>query len=182
MVDAAEILGQDVAKLSRRPENMKFGELRDWLAVDAGVVWPANDSGLMDVIQLVRNRIIHQGGIADKGVVSRWSSLSPLAKGRWTRVSGRSFRPKEGDRMELAAPEVRVSLAITTSLAKATNAELLRLVPRESWAKLLVNDWKIESGRSRINLNDVGSIRGFGKQLYGPLAFTEQELKDAIIG
>lgn len=181
-VEAARILEMDGVKLDRlSPDRLLFGKLRKKLQEKAGITWPPNDDSLMGVIQRVRNRIIHHGGEADQDLCDSWQSCSQSAKRRWKDVARRSFAPRAGEALQLGNPEVRVTLAVTTFLAKATNSELARLVSPETWATLAVSDWKAEGPRmSGDEQRDLRKLVGFSRLYYKSLALPEGTLERAL--
>jgi hypothetical protein len=181
LVEAANILRSDGAKFGAQPPHkLPLGDLRKKLK-EAGVVWPTREDTLMNVIQHVRNRIIHQGGVANQDLVDAWQSCPSPAQRRWRKVTRRPFAPREGQTLLLGNPEVRVALAVTRAVAIVTNQELARLVSTETWASLIVRDWQTERPkRSGDHRRDLRKLIAFSRQYYKPLDLSEELLEQAL--
>ena len=182
VVESAKILKKD-GKLGRgNLEEQSFGKLLGRLRNEAGVVWSADEEALLRLVCLVRNRIIHYGGIVGNALVSHWRLAPASAKNRWRRAAGRGFTLVAGEQLLLGTPEVQATLAVTHAIARATNRELVRLVSSGSWSRMVVEDWQEEaSGNVQDHAAALRKLVTFNRAYYADLGLSKDDLDEALI-
>jgi len=136
---------------------------------------------VMAFAQKLRNSIAHDGAITRTGILEIWSALTPTQQQIWTEDAGSAPELVQGARIPLGPGEVRATLAVTTVLARAVNDELGRMISRERWVGILVDDWRNEHPEKwRDWERRSRNACGWARHHYGPLAITVAEI-DAVI-
>jgi hypothetical protein len=181
LVSAAGLLELGhIARSRRDPQELMLGKLEAHLR-DHGVSVAGDWLGLLRVVQTVRNRIIHAGGIPGEAAVSKWERLPPKAQALWTKVTGRPMplgAPTE--RLEWGGPEIRGVFLVVRQALRQINESLQSVLPREFWADLVIHELRVESPQARGSRSGAFFLRRAIAAGYGSLGFTSQELRDAV--
>jgi hypothetical protein len=181
LVNAAGLLELGhIGRSGREPHEMMLGKLEAHLR-DYGVSVAGDWRGLLRVLQTVRNRIIHAGGVPGEVAISQWEKLPPKAQGLWIKVTGRPMpfgSPTE--RLDWGGPEIRGVFLVVRQALKEINGSLQEVLPREFWADLFVHELRVESPQARGSRSGAFLLRRASAAGYGRMAFTSQELRDAV--
>ena len=140
-----------------------------------------DDLDLFSLARRMRNRILHANATAGSHLRNAYLGLSAEARKRWERPAGREL-PISGssESLDLKAGELIATLAVTHQIAKRINFSMQAGMPRPTWARLAVDDYRSMS-RQRFGQPDVlKRLRGFSQTHYGPLRLTDDELCEAV--
>jgi hypothetical protein len=181
LITALEMLKSDGQALeAEAPHKLMLGPLREALRV-AGMVMPADQERVMDFAQKLRNSIVHDGATARTGVISVWNDLTPTQQELWAEDAGRSPELVLDERISLGPGEVRATLAVATLLGRAVNDELERLISRDSWIRIVIDDWCVEHpGKWSDWERRSRNAYGWARHNYGSLAITIEEIEPVM--
>ena len=178
VVDALLLLNRESKYSGKDPEKLTGGELHNSLKGATGQDLPSIESELYMYTNETRNRIIHHAATGSTALLRRFIQLTPPARRTWEKMSRRPLAPPgHGMPLELESPELIAVLALTNRLAQAVNRTLQTTLSRPTWALVAVEDFR---DTHRRKWNDPGrrerSLRGYIRQLYGPLSLNEAEI------
>lgn len=160
------------------PSDVPLHEIHEYVAERCGRTLPEDLLQLFRLARRIRNRIIHFAGEAGPRLSGEYRSLSPEAKGRWERITGRPLTIGVRGRLELSEGELVAVLAITRRLAAVVNETLAETISRESWARIVVADYRsLEPQRFGERAKRLRRVRGHARLFYHSLALTEEELR-----
>jgi hypothetical protein len=181
LVTALEMLQADGQGLDvGDPQRLMLGPLRAALGT-AGMAMPEDQDRIMTFAQKLRNSIVHDGAVARAGIVAVWAGLSDGQRAIWTEDAGRTPSLVIGERIFLGPGEIRATLAVTTHLGRSTNDELERLISRESWARIAVEDWIATSPEKWPDWERrARNVHSYARYEYGTLALTVSEIEAVL--
>jgi hypothetical protein len=163
------------------PRDVHLRELHEYVAERCGRPLPGDLLDLFHLARRIRNRIVHFAGHAGSRLPGEYRLLSREARGRWERLAGRPLATDAGGRLQLGEGELVAVLATTRQLAAVVNESLAETISRESWARLVVSDYRsLEPQRFGERAKRLRRLRGHARILYGPLALTDDELERAL--
>jgi hypothetical protein len=148
---------------------------------ECGVELESDLCRLFDVVRLMRNRILHAAGIQGSAVRSTYKQLPKTAHSWWEERTGRAIGFEgSGEMLNLGPPELIGTLALTKELGRQVNEGLIPLIERETWAVLVVEDYRAgHPDKFKLKPQIFRSLKGFANNLYAPLSLSEEELTDA---
>lgn len=169
-----------VDQSGRDPFKLSLDEVHPHLK-GCGISLDSDLCRLFEVIRLVRNRILHAAGIQGSSVRSAYKHLPKSARGWWEVRTNREITfGGSGDMLSLGPPELIGSLALTKELGRQTNEGLIPIIPREAWAVLVIEDYRLcHPNKFKLKPQVFRSLKGFSNNLYAPLALAEEELRTA---
>jgi len=183
LADAVGLLqGLDYDEDPHEPDDTHLHVLHERIEAATGVQLPAREIALFGLIQIVRNRLAHQAGTPGSKLRGQWSQLAPEAKEEWTRIAGRPIPDAmlgAESPLALGIGELNAALAVTHRLAHRVNAGLAATVPAETWAEIIVLDYRELWPRRYGNQTErVRRLRGYAKHFYSSLPITEHDLQE----
>ena len=90
LADAVGLLqGLDYDQDSHEPDGTYLHRLHDRIETATGTPLPVRDIALFELIQIVRNRLAHQGGTPGSKLAGKWRQLAGDAKDEWIRIADR---------------------------------------------------------------------------------------------
>lgn len=140
----------------------------------------SDSAEIFQLLRLMRNDVIHNGGIACDELAVACTDLSPEARVLWTTVTTQDPPAYAvGHVVRLGFSETIAELAVTKRLARAMNLALGRALPRSFWISELRLNF---AGRKNLpplsqpekRLNMAMSI---ARHTYGPLNFERCEIE-----
>ena len=136
---------------------------------------------LFHVLRLMRNCVIHAGGLANRTLADLCSQIAPGSKALWERITGIDFpSPNAGDLVKLHHAEIIATLAIVKRLARDVNLLLVRSYPRSLWAEMVARDALQQSSGNLGNPSQaMRNIKGLARHHYAALNLEEPELRIA---
>ena len=145
------------------------------------------DTDLLAIFHLarrIRNRIIHFGGDAGANLVRDYRAMPAGSRASWENLAKRSLPAAiYNGRMQLAEPELVAVLATGRHLAHEVNDMIAHRLPREFWARVAVNDYRLAHpqhfGERATRLRRV---KGHADSFYSVLRLTDDELVAAGAG
>jgi hypothetical protein len=184
LADAVGLLhGLDQDQDPHEPDDTYLHVLHKRIETATGTTLPAREIALFELIQLVRNRLAHQAGTPGSKLRSKWSQLDADAKQEWIRVAGRPILDAvlDADKpIDLQTGELNAVLAITHRLAHRVNAALAASVATDTWAEIVVQDYRELWPRRYGNQAErPRRLRGYAQHSYSPLHLTEHDLIEA---
>lgn len=184
LADAVGLLhGLDQDQDPHEPDDTYLHALHERIESATGTTLPAREIALFELIQLVRNRLAHQAGTPGSKLRTKWSQLSTDAKEEWIRIAGRPILDAVIDThtpIDLQTGELHAVLAVTHRLAHRVNAALAASVATETWAEIVVRDYRELWPRRYGNETErPRRLRGYAQHSYSPLHLTEHDLTEA---
>lgn len=175
--------GDDVdhpGELDGRP--VELSDLHNRFTEAAGANLPADLLGLFDLLRSVRNRITHYAGVRGSYLNHKWRTLPPATRDGWRNVAGRDFPTgPTAEELPLALGELIGSLMVVTRLGREMNSAVAVSIPRDRWARIAAKDFRTTNptrfGQKAIRLR---RFRGFSREHYGALGFSDDELSAAL--
>lgn len=135
----------------------------------------------LNLLRLMRNCLIHRGGIASSELLKESSTISQQAESGWVKVTASSPRNiKPGDTVAFGYGEMILALAITKNLDREVNAILQTALPRHQWADLLIEDLQSERPGLRSDPEGLRRARSLGRRRYQALKLSEKEISTAL--
>lgn len=178
----AHLQGAGVDTSGTNPSTIRLKDIHGHISGHGRIAFSGPLLELFNLARMVRNRIIHHGATTGHEVKPAWRHLSRRAKDSWVRLADRE--PPFGnpsDRLVLQAGELFAVLAITKNLADAANVGLQKELPREYWARIVVDDYStIAPERFAQRATRLRRVVGHARRLYVPLGLTQEELAVAI--
>ena len=175
--------GLDQDQEPHEPDDTYLHTLHQRIETATGTTLPAREIALFGLIQLVRNRLAHQAGTPGSKLRSKWAQLNTDAKDEWVRVAGRPILDAllAADKpIDLQTGELNAVLAITHRLAHRVNAALAASVATDTWAEIVVQDYRELWPRRYGNETErPRRLRGYAQHSYSPLHLTEHDLIEA---
>lgn len=163
------------------PRDVPLHEIHEYVAERCGRALPADLLELFRLARRIRNRIIHFAGDAGSRLPGEYRSISPEARRRWETITGRPLEIGAGGKLQLSEGELIAVLAITRHLAAVVNEILTETISRESWARLVIEDYRsLEPQRFGEQPKRLRRVCGHARLFYGPVALTEPELIAAL--
>jgi hypothetical protein len=163
------------------PNDIHLSELHEYIGERCGQPLPAELLDPFHLIRRIRNRITHFAGEAGSRLPGEYKALRRDSKAKWETITGRPLSIGPTGRLELAEGELVATLAITRALARVVNESLAQTISRESWAKIVVADYRsLEPQRFGERPKQLRRVRGHARLFYGSLRLTEDELADAL--
>lgn len=142
-----------------------------------GRSYPLDLMSYITVLRLMRNAVIHTGGMVTPVLakeVARWDSSQEAG---WMRLAKRSPRILQvGDRIDFGQGEMILALAVTKRLDRETNLGLQAALSRECWATMVVEDLLADDPSVLKKPDARRKVQGFARHNYRPLKLTEAEL------
>lgn len=137
----------------------------------------------INTLRLMRNDVIHNGGVVRQGLVDHLATWTPNLTSGWTGLAHRDPTPlRPGDPIQFGHGEMVTVLAITKRLDRETNVMLQAALPRSTWATMVVDE--VVHQNSHIVRTDTGKAlriaEGIARHHYPRLALTKSELKSEI--
>jgi len=148
-------------------------------------LWPSSlppeDLRLFHFSRYLRNRIIHFGGAAGSNLRTEYAGLGTLLREYWERLADRPLPlVSSKEHLDLESGELIAVLAITKHLADAVNSTVAQQLSRDYWALVVARDYKqIAPTKFGDPTRRVRRLTGHGRQFYGSLALTPEELEAA---
>lgn len=184
LADAVGLLqGLDYDHDPHEPDGTYLHVLHGRIETATGTPLPAREIALFELIQIVRNRLAHQGGTPGSRLAGKWRQLTADAKEEWIRIADRPILDAVLDPnspLDLGIGELNATLAVTHRLAHRVNTGLVTSVPADKWAEMLVRDYRERwprrygSGSQRLR-----RLRGYARHSYSPIQIADQDLEDA---
>ncbi|MFD3495399.1 hypothetical protein ACFWWB_33315 [Streptomyces sp. NPDC058690] len=132
-------------------------------------------------LRLLRNSIIHAGGLPSDDLVTVSTSLSSTSVKNWEELAGGSpsMLVKPGQPVKLHQGELVASLTVTKSLAEQLNEGLQKALPRDIWADLLCEDFAVELSRYKHAQQRDRKLPGYARKNFDVLGLSGDEIKKA---
>ncbi|MFB8763745.1 hypothetical protein [Nocardiopsis alba] len=134
--------------------------------------------GIYEILRKMRNCIIHAGGLANASLEEDLNSLSIETKTLWENVTKEkipSFRT--GEKIQFSYPETIAALAVLKRLSRQMNHILGRVVGKEVWMKIMIEDFLNTSQIHQNRARTVNSVHRFSSFNYAPLKFSKEEIE-----
>ncbi|MFD8799537.1 hypothetical protein [Streptomyces atroolivaceus] len=134
-----------------------------------------------DFLRLLRNSIIHAGGLPSADLLAASANLGATAARNWEVLTGvaPSALVEEGRPISLHQGELVAALAITKSLAEQLNEGLQKALPREAWADLLCEDFRAELSKYTHEDQRDRKLPGYARKNFGVIGLNADEIKKA---
>jgi hypothetical protein len=145
-----------------------------------GFQFNSDDKIRLNTIRLMRNKLIHAGGIVDSGLVNDIQTWPVSVENEWVKITGRSPKQlKINNKLEFGQGEMILTLAVTKTLARQANVMLAKSVDRDLWADRFISD--LANGRRSIltPLEFAKKAPRFRDFHYRALNLTDQEIEAA---
>ncbi|HUF02428.1 MAG TPA: hypothetical protein VMN35_08385 [Gaiellaceae bacterium] len=160
---------------------VRLNEIHEYVAERCSRPLPGDLLELFHISRRIRNRITHYAGAAGSRLPGEYRSLPRGAKSRWEKITERPLTIDARGRLKLSEGELVAVLATTRHLAAAINEMLAATISRESWARVVVADYRsLEPQRFGERAQRLRRLRGHANRCYGPLALTDDELQAAL--
>ncbi|MDR6507726.1 hypothetical protein [Arthrobacter oryzae] len=159
-------------------DGAKASNMHSKFESSTGAKFPPELTELFHLVRVMRNTHIHNGGRADNVLRNRASTISAQAKTTWTQITGHAAPIfSSGDDVRLGLPELIGSLAVTKRLADEANIVLQTALARQTWLKILKEDWLTSVAFKGNPQQRLKSLGGFARMYYAPLNFTKTEIE-----
>lgn len=159
-------------------DGAKASNMHSKFESSTGAKFPLELTELFHLVRAMRNTHIHNGGRADNALRNRASTISGQAKTTWTQITGHAAPMfSSGDEVRLGLPELIGSLAVTKRLADEANIVLQTALARQTWLKILKEDWLASVAFKGNPQQRLKNLRGFARMYYPPLNFTKAEIE-----
>ncbi|MFF1741139.1 hypothetical protein [Streptomyces mirabilis] len=172
---ARRINGQEVRSASPKTMHQKFEAAADYSLSMVSVEQ-------FDFLRLLRNAIIHAGGLPSADLLTVSGTLSTAAVENWEELTG--FPPsalvESGRPVVLNQGELIAALAITKSLAEQLNEGLQKALPRDVWADLACEDFRTELSKYTHEQQRARKLPGYARKNYSAIGLSAEEIKKAI--
>ncbi|TQM25640.1 hypothetical protein [Nocardia bhagyanarayanae] len=147
-----------------------------------GYKYSADLIAYIDTLRLMRNCVIHNGGLLSQPLYDQLKSWTPAQELGWEAVAVRNPRHlRLGERLLLGHGEMLAALAFTKRLDRETNLGLQVALPRSCWAKLVVDEVASQHPSLVKDRNQaLRKARGVARHHYGVLKLTDAELQSEI--
>lgn len=134
-----------------------------------------------DFLRLLRNSIIHAGGLPSSDLLAASINLGVTAVKNWETLTGvaPSALVEEGRPISLHQGELVAALAITKSLAEQLNEGLQKALPREVWADLLCEDFCAELYKYTHEIQRARKLPGYARKNFDVIGLSAEEIKKA---
>ncbi|MDI3424151.1 hypothetical protein [Streptomyces luteolus] len=134
-----------------------------------------------DLLRLLRNSIVHAGGLPSADLLSVSRALSAASAKNWENLTGAapSALVAAGRPVDLNQGELVAALAITKSLAEQLNEGLQNALPREVWADLLCEDFRAELSKYTHEHQRARKLPGYARKHFRVIGLTVDEIKKA---
>ncbi|MFJ8152512.1 hypothetical protein [Streptomyces sp. NPDC094468] len=168
------INSQGVKSASPKTMHQKFEAAADYSLSSVSVEQ-------FDFLRLLRNAIIHAGGLPSADLLTISRTLSTASVENWEQLTGipPSALVEPGRPVILNQSELVAALAITKSLAEQLNEGLQKALPRDIWADLLCDDFRTELSKYTHEHQRTRKLPGYARKNYGAIGFTSEEIKKA---
>ena len=132
-------------------------------------------------LRLLRNAIIHAGGLPSVDLLTLSTSLSSASAKNWEELTGVPpyLLVKPGQPVKLHQGELVAALAITKSLAEQMNEGLQGALPRDVWADLLCEDFAIELSKYKHEQQRARKLPGYARKNFDVIGLSADEIKKA---
>ncbi|MET9870647.1 hypothetical protein ABZZ16_31700 [Streptomyces sp. NPDC006386] len=134
-----------------------------------------------DLLRLLRNAIIHAGGLPSDDLLTVSANLSSASASNWEDLTGiaPSALVSPGRPINLNQGELVAALAITKSLAEQLNEGLQKALPRDVWADLLCEDFRTELSKYTHEHQRARKLPGYARKNFGVIGLSSDEIKKA---
>lgn len=179
--DAAGLLKRDGIAIAINRRSMAAGAMHKTFYTAAGVPQPLKTINLFHVLRAARNAQIHNAGELTSEVTTAISNLTADQQLRWEKLTmGPIGDMVDGDHLKFSIGHLVAAFAVTKEAARHINATLGKVLSRELWAELAVEDYLSTASHPRNSLNWKKGLIGFARFNYlGGIKLTGQELETA---
>lgn len=162
-------------------DGLKTANMHERISTTHGVEFTSTTLELFHLIRVARNSHVHSGGVASQTLHNRRRETSEEATVAWeqiTRTQLPHYTP--GKPVPMGLSELISILAITKKLADEANSIASKLVTREAWSDIVLQDMEDQS-RKPLNTGQAKrKIKGFARTYYSTLGLTSDELEAAV--
>lgn len=132
-------------------------------------------------MRLLRNAIIHAGGLPSADLLTVSRTLSAESAKNWEDLTGitPSVLVSSGRPVNLNQGELVAALAITKSLAEQLNEGLQKALPRDVWADLLCEDFRTELSKYTHEHQRARKLPGYARKNFSVIGLSRDEIKKA---
>jgi hypothetical protein len=168
-----------LARPSKPAHQMMIGQLENHLRKNKVAVGPNLDP-LLQLVKLLRNRIVHSAGIAGEEAISRWESLPYAAKQAWIKVTGQPM-PFNGadEQLPWGGPEIRGTFFVVREGLRQINFSLQKVLSREFWADLAIHEYWVHAFETGTHSHRSSPASYVARHGYRSLHFSAAELAAA---
>lgn len=164
-----------------KPRNVNSEELHAKFADITGISFASEELELFNVLRLMRNARIHNGGRAKKALSEALEVLSTDASSLWRDVTGQEPPMyQEKAEIKIGLSELILILAVTKRLAEAANIGLQGAISRPSWLTILKEHLSDEVRLIGNSNQLLRKCAGFARTYYAPLKFDSAELQTIL--
>lgn len=135
----------------------------------------------LGTLRLMRNCLIHEGGRANQALVNAVSAWTPQTERLWTKVVPSLGGLALGDHIAFGHQQLILALAVTKALSREANVLIQRVVNRELWADVVVEDLLVRGGGVLPPVPErLRKVRGMARFDYSALSLADSELQAAL--
>ena len=137
----------------------------------------------INTLRLMRNDIIHNGGVVRQVLVDHLATWTPALTSGWVGLAHRDPTPLQvGDQIQFGHGEMVAVLAVTKRLDRETNIMLQSALTRSTWAAMVIDE-VVERNPHIVRTDRGKALRlaeGIARYDYPRLALTQSELQSEL--
>jgi len=132
------------------------------------------------LIRLIRNSLIHSGGIPSNNLLQFSQAISSVSISEWEKTASRN--PSQlivaNKPMNLSYGEIFATLSVTQNIAKELNIGLQRTIPKSMWSNILLEDFA-NNHNSSDNLEiRIRKLSKYAHMYYKEIGFSKINFED----
>lgn len=179
--DMLAMLSRESGIQSFNASDVNSNQLHTKLAQITGHSSSPETLEIFDILRLMRNARIHNGGKARMKLSTDLANLSSGSAGLWLKITGEPAPSYQKDsKVKIGLPELILTLAVTKRLAEESNVALQSTISRSTWLEIFRAHF-LDEVRAVGNRNQLlRKCAGFARRHYAPLQFSTQELESTL--
>lgn len=165
----------------RSAADLSLAKQHSKIAAVTGRTFDADRLAQLDTLRVMRNCMIHEGGRASAALVTQVADWTARTEQLWLKVAPSLRGIREGEQVPFGHQQLILTLAVTKFLSRQANVLIQRVVPRDLWADIVVEDVVAQNGGALPLIPErMRKVRGVARFDYSALHLQESELKAAL--
>lgn len=159
--------------------NVKAKFMHEKFATATSTSFPADLLNEFHVMRSMRNAFIHNAGVSEGEILTYYAQMSQTSKIKWqTLAEGRSLANiLQGEKIDLAYPEIKLALLITNELSRIINNVLVQKIPKIVWRDILLEDFLSTVDTKKDFKVLERKLKKFALNYYSPITFSENDYR-----
>lgn len=181
VIEALRFLQDEGRTLVDHGKEVRAWNMHEVLFDTCSYAAPIDRLQAFHVLREARNCIIHAAGAVQQRLIERIAEMGPEARAGWERLNPNAC-PEDlvlDGRLALTTEHVVSAFAVTKRLGRDVNAALAQELESATWARVAVEDFAIETTKTRNSSSWRRSVLGYVRQHYAQAAVTEDEVERA---